>query len=222
MIHYVSLMKMKSKCFVMTTYFHYNHHRRIQDCIDNVLINTVRCPNIHSDNSVSYQQQQMHKKWLLAHHHHRCTMKQTNVLVPYIWSLLDLQMVAGGGHWICRKSKIEQNEQKKKNFSCKQTYMCRWSSRSRIKTTQNLFEMILGMCGQCISSSIYTNRCSPRDIIVKFHISRFRLIELYVPVAVGWYLLWQFLLTQCDLLKCCSIWWKRTCRECSSSCVLYV
>lgn len=53
-----------------------------------------------------------------------------------------------------------------------------------VEPAQHLFEMVLGVGGQRISSSVNADRCASRNIVIEFDVGRLRQIELHVPVAV--------------------------------------
>lgn len=55
---------------------------------------------------------------------------------------------------------------------------------SRVKATEDLFEVILRVCWKSISPGVKTYRRSTRDGEVKFYVGFFSCKELHVPIAV--------------------------------------
>lgn len=76
--------------------------------------------------------------------------------------------------------------------------------------------MVLGVGGQRVATSVDSDGSASRYGVVKLDVRRLRLIELHVPIAVGLYLLGQFL-AQRDLAKGGAVWWETARRECASS-----
>lgn len=63
------------------------------------------------------------------------------------------------------------------------TYVCR-AGDSSVESAEHLLEMVLGVCGQRVPSSVHANGSAPRDVVIEFNVRRLRQIELHVPVAV--------------------------------------
>lgn len=76
--------------------------------------------------------------------------------------------------------------------------------------------MVLGVGGQRVATSVDSNGSTSRYGVVKLDIGRLRLIELHVPIAIGLYLLGQFL-AQRNLAKGGAVGWKTARWESASS-----
>lgn len=76
-----------------------------------------------------------------------------------------------------------------------------------VESTEHLFEVVLRVGGQRISSSVNADRCSPRNIVVEFNVRLLCQVELHVPVAVRVDGLGQ-LLAQLDLRERRAIGWE--------------
>lgn len=97
------------------------------------------------------------------------------------------------------------------------TYVCSSGSAcAGTEATEHLLEVVLGVGGQRVATSVDSDGSTSRYGVVKLDISRLRLIELHVPIAIGLYLLGQFL-AQRDLAKGGAVWWETARRECASS-----
>ena len=62
-----------------------------------------------------------------------------------------------------------------------------------LETTQHLQKIVLRVRGKGVSSRVDADASTARDVVIETHISRLRLVELHVPVAVRWYFLAQLL-----------------------------
>lgn len=81
------------------------------------------------------------------------------------------------------------------------------SGYTGIESAEHLLEVVLSVCWKRIPSSVDTDRCPSRDIVVELDVRGFSQIELHVPVAVRVDGLGQ-LLAQLDLRERGAIRWE--------------
>lgn len=67
-----------------------------------------------------------------------------------------------------------------------------------LETAQHLQKVVLRVRGERVPPRVDTDASTSWDVVVESHVRCLRLVELHVPVAVGWYLLAE-LLPQADL-----------------------
>lgn len=92
-----------------------------------------------------------------------------------------------------------------------ETYMRR-SRCSDFIAAQHLQYVILGVRGQRVSARIDGDVRTTGNVIIKFHVSRLRLVKLHVPISVRRNLFGHSL-PQRDLRECRSFRWERLRRK---------